>query len=48
MVGVDPDEVQTAFVYVRDAVLVRPDLPSRAELEATLRAYKEKAHEMAQ
>lgn len=35
-VGVDPQEVRTAFVYVRDGQVVRPDLPELAELQRRL------------
>jgi DNA helicase-2/ATP-dependent DNA helicase PcrA len=47
-VGVQAHEVATAFVYVRDGDVVRPAMPSRAELEATVRAYKENAQVTAQ
>lgn len=35
-VGVEPEDVQTAFVYVRDSEVVRPDLPDLAEIEKLL------------
>lgn len=37
-VGVEPEEVLTAFVYVRDGQVVRPELLSLTELDAALRA----------
>lgn len=39
-VGVDPEDILAAFVYVRDGQVVRPDLPDPAALESTLRAVK--------
>jgi DNA helicase-2/ATP-dependent DNA helicase PcrA len=35
-VGVSPEEVMTAFVYVRDAEVVRPEMPDLHELTAAL------------
>ncbi len=34
--GVDPEQVSAAFLYVRTGRVVRPELPSRAELEEIL------------
>jgi DNA helicase-2/ATP-dependent DNA helicase PcrA len=38
--GIGPEQVSAAFVYVADAQVVRPNLPSQAELAARLNAYR--------
>lgn len=35
-VGVAPEQVLTAFVYVRDGEVVRPDVPDKADLETAI------------
>lgn len=40
-VGVPPEDVLTSFVYVRDGVVVRPDLPSLAQWEADIGPVEE-------
>ena len=46
--GIGVDQVYAAFVYVADAEVVRPDLPSLDELTAQLSAYKENSAVTAQ